>query len=461
MATSLVRRVGRFLGLNGAGPLDTEPPVRPTDALDDLIKQRVWNTGFGPSGGNLSGESPTIRARYREHLREPFIKAALLSKVWDVGSLTLGMTPDDPQSERDKTIAEFARDNIANSVGGVRSVVESITIGALMDGYGLCHKRSKTQDRGKWAGRLMLDVLRPKDSQYFDLVFDDFRNITAVRDRYPAREDMALLPPGDFVIVRHLSIFDSPYGMSDLRAADRAYCCIDAATKLRGIYLDKYIGPFLVGKYSDPTVRGDLGASLKEGRAGGWITVPKECDLEVISLAMGSEESFKSAIADWQQEIAISITGAFLQMTAGQVPGGAGRTDQHAKQAKLVRWYLARLVCDTLDAQITPEYVDANFAGSPAYPKATLEGLDPAEILADLQVGELLLGMGLDLSKKEVRARSGYGPPEDDADTLVQAAPADPFAGLPGGDGEFPALPPALPPGQPKALPAADEGAGA
>lgn len=404
--------------------------VNPANAGDDLIAQEVWNSGFGPTDGNLSGETALIRQRYREQMREPVVKAGVLSNIFDVGSLTLGMTPEDPDNERDRMIAEFCTANIVNARGGVRALAEAMLFGPSLEGYGAAHIKPWECPRGKWTGKRMLYELRPKDSMYFDFQTDKFRNVTGIIDRFAEREEDRVLPRSDFAVIRLIQIFDSVYGMSDIRAADRAYCCKDAATKLRGTYIDKYIGPFLVGKVTDKKQKDTMMGVLKNARASGYIVLPEGSEVEVLSLAMGSEEAFKSAIADWNEEMAICLTGAHLQMLAGQVPGGPGRTDQHAKSAKLKRWYLARLICDTIDQDITPRFVDENFSGSPAYPKATLEGTDPQDILTDLQIADLKLSMGGKVSIKELDERSGWGSPEDELDTLVKALPPDPFGPL-------------------------------
>jgi hypothetical protein len=397
--------------LRGRSPVNGDgPPVQLATATDDLIRQEVWGTTYGPSGGNLSNETPAIRARYREMLREPMVKVGILSKVWDVASQTIAFNPVDKKAKRDVEIAEFNTDNLANAKGGILAIVESILFGTLIDGYGVCHKKKRDEDRGRWAGKRMLAELRPKDSDYYELKYDAYRNLQWVKEKYPRENDPTegYHDPADFVVTYHVRIFDSPWGMSDFRAADRAYCCLDAATRLRMIYLDKYAGPFVTAESGDVKVKNELLAELKQLRAGGVAVVPPGTALSIIETAMSGSEAFARATADWREEIVVNFSFGYLQMLGGQVPSGSGKSSEHAQSAKIGRWYLSQLVCNAANDQVAKEATDENFAGNPAYPKATASVIDPDFALKDLQVAAMVLDMGGGLDEDELYERSGW-----------------------------------------------------
>ncbi len=401
--------------------------VEPANAMGDLIRQRPWGGSQSPTtNGNYSGETPENRRRYREMLRCGWVKVGVCSKIWDIAGDSLGMDPDD-DNERDNLIAVAATANVNNLVGGPGALVEALVWGPCIDGYGAAHKIWWDCDRGKWKGYRMLRELRPKDSDYYTLVFDEFRRVVALRDKFPAENDrnQGLLDLDQFVLVRFMSIFDSPFGMSDLRQADQAYCCLDATRKLRMIYLDKYSGPFVEGKYTDETIKTSLLAELRAMRAGGVVVYPDGTEIKITQAATGTDDAFHQAESDLKEEIVVSVTFAFLQHMGGQVPGGAGRTSEHQATAKLPKAYLARLVCQAIDTQITPQFVDFNFAGSPAYPKSKLEGSDPEAIRADLEIAAMKLDMGGSIDPKELDKRSGWG-----AGSLVKTPALDPFAAL-------------------------------
>jgi hypothetical protein len=426
----------RILGIS----LDT-PPVKPGQAVDDLIAQRVWSAGSGPTGGNLCAETAEVRQRYDEIMRSPWVKVGVLSKIWGVAAQDFQCVPYDPDNQRDKDIATFNRDNIVEAKGGLRAIVESLLFGGCKDGYSLCHMKERTAERGRWSGKVMLAVLRPKETGYYDFVSDIYRNVVAIKDLYPEEGQPAILPIDQFIYLRHLQFFDSIYGMSDFRAADQAYCCLDAARKLRMIYLDKYTGPFVEGKYTDRQIASQLLSELREMRAGGVVVYPDGTEIKITEMAASAADAFHQAEADLKEEIVTSITGAFLQMMAGQQSVQRGSSAEHATTAELFRWYLSQLVCDTINDFIIPKFTDMNFAGSPPYPKAVLGGINAADIKADLEIDQMLVEMGVPLSLKDVYRRAARVPPEDEADTLKKQEPPDPFADLEREEGE---VPPAL-----------------
>jgi hypothetical protein len=446
---SIVRRITNAIGLTSDAP-----PVVPADAVQDLIRQRPFGGSAYPTAdGNYSGETPENRTRYREMMRCPWVKVGVCSKLWDAASDTLGMDPEDAENERDKMIAEAAAANVNNVRGGKLALIEALIYGPVIDGYGASHKKWWDCDRGKWGpkngrpGLRMLKELRPKDSDFYDVIYDDFRTPVALREKFPAENDpnKGYLKLDDFVFVRHMSIFDSPFGMSDLRQADQAFCCLDAVRKLRMIYLDKYSGPFIEGVYSESTIKESLLAELRAMRAGGVIVYPKGTETKITQAASGADDAYHQCEADLKEEIVVSVTFAFLQHIGGQVPGGAGRTSEHAQTAKLPKWYIAQLVLAAIDEQITPQFVEFNFSGNPAFPKAKLEGTDPEAIRADLEIAAMKLDMGGELSKSELDKRSGWGPAKDDADRLVKTDVLNPFAALtdptPVGGGTNPPVP--------------------
>jgi hypothetical protein len=422
--SQVITYLGRLFRGGGVNGAELTAPKNPANALQEAIKTYIFGgSAYGPTGGNYCDETPEIRQRYRGWFRDATVKASVLSKVWDVAAQELQITPDDPENPRDKLIADFHADNIRNAKGGVRALVEATLFGPLAEGYGLCHIRETTAERGKWKDKTVLDALRPKDSDYFDFEFDAYRNISWVIDRYAENERDRRLPRSEFVIIRHLQMFDSLYGMSDFRAIDRPASALHVIQQVRLVWLDKWQGPFLHGKSADKATRDALLGALEQARAQGVLVTDKLTDVEILDLATGSNEAFQSACNDFREEIAVAITGGFLQMMAGQAGTQRGSSQVHANTAKLFRWYLAQLVADAINDQIIPRFTDMNFAGNPPYPKASLEGTDPTEVLADLQVAALKLDMGGELSKKELDRRSGWGPPQDEADKLERAAP--------------------------------------
>ncbi len=449
------------------------------------------HTRLTPFYDNLTGETPEIRSMYRQVLKEPTVKAALLGKIFAVSQSDLTMKAA-AKTPYDQQIADFNRDNLAKTRGGVRHVIESMLFGALLDGYSVSEKIRCVAERGKWKGKIVLGHLKAKDTQYSNgpwsvtggnhragsgwgrvqLVVDEFKNVTAIFAGSP--NGGVEFDPKDFVVVTYLKLFESPLGMSDMRAINRASTCKEAAIRLRMIFLDKYTGPFLVGKHNNETTRLYMEAALKKARAAGYITIPEGSEVEVLNLAMSGTADFKSAIDDFDREILIGIQGAFLHIFEGQTADGRGDTKVHKGQSDLFVWYLAQLAADAINEQIVPDFTDLNFPGKPELPTASLGGVDPAAIVSELKIGDTLHAAGVPTSLEAWYEKSQWPAPKSPEDTLpglidpnspeaklaqAQAQPAPfgeptPTPTVTGGSGAAPAAIP-FPPSPPPSPPAA------
>jgi|SRR5579859_4996799 len=410
-----------------------DPQVQAERAwLGEQIKSyQIAYNRLSPFTENLTGETQAIRDAYRQMLKEPTVKAAITTKIFAVASLDLSVKPAS-RNQVDKDIADFNKDNIVKSRGGIRHVVESMLWGALLDGYSVSEKVKDIAQRGRWRGKIVLKRLKAKDAQNnrLQIVVDQFKNVTRVRaNQANAGKEFN---PNDFVVFTYLSLFENPLGMSDMRAVYRASTLKEAAIKLRMIFLDKFTGPYLVGHYAVDSVRTYLETALKQARQSGYITLPQGSDVQVVDLATRGTADFKSAIDDFDKEILMGLQAASLHMLEGQTPGGRGDTEVHKSTAELFTWYLASLVCDAINEQIIPDFTDMNFAGKPELPMATLGGVDAAEILQELAIYEKLHNIGVPLSLEEIYER---------AQRTLPKSPEDTLAGVPIGDQKQSAVP--------------------
>lgn len=417
----LIAWIGRQLGLGG------RPTVAQLRAERDWLVEQIkaYTIGYNrlsPLAENLTGETQEIRDQYRQMLKEPVIKAAFLKKVFSVASLDLTVKAA-TKDQAAQDLAEFHKDNLTKSKGGVRAIVLELLLHALMDGFVVAEKVRDVARRGKWKGKIVLKQLKAKDTagSKIQLVLDQYKNVIAIRanNANAGRE----FDPKDFVVLTYLSFFGSPFGMSDFRAVFRASSLKEAAIRLRMIFLDKFTGPYLKGKFTDDATRTYLEAALKKARASGYITLPEGSDVEVIDLALRGTADFKQAIDDFDREILVGMQGSFLDMMEGQTPGGRGDTAVHKSTAELFVWYMAELVKDCINDQLVPEFTDLNFAGDPELPLAELGGVDPASILADLQIDKLLHELGASLSLEDLYDRAQRPMPKSPDDTLPGAKP--------------------------------------
>jgi phage gp29-like protein len=412
--------------------LFADPPNRAAVVPQERIRTAPAGQRFRflPFWDNLTDESWEMQQAYSLMLKEPAVKVGLLSKVLAVASLDLQVHPPDKDSPRDRMIAEYHTYNLKRCRGGVPEIATAILFGGLITGYSVCEKvrKPEPETRGKWAGKLCLSAIKAKRDVRLQL--DQYNNVTGLRSlRYG---DNTVWDPKDFLIWRHLSIWDSPHGMSDFRAAYRAFVIKDTAVKLRAIYLDKYnAGPFLVGKYKKVDQQAALQAALETARANNWVTLPADVEIEAMNLAFSTADVFKTTCDDLDREMVLSLTGAYLQALEGTVTDGAGNSQVHSSTSDLFKWYLSYSVAQVISSEVLSEYTDLNFLDAD-YPSATLSAIDPAELKAAADLDAVLVGkVGLKLSKKEAYERYSRSEPADEADTLT--GPPQPGGGPGGG----------------------------
>lgn len=385
------------------------------------IANKIW---FLPYIDSVVGETAIMRAAYRQMMRDPTVKAALLSKLFSVASLDVSVNPAS-DSPGDVRAADFVSHCLTRVHGGLRGIAESILLPGLVEGYSLCEKVWALEDRsGPWKGKVICKDLKAKDPDTYTLEGDAYKNVTTIlAGAYNAYEEFDVR---DFVLYRHLSMYSNATGMPDLRAAYRAYWMIDTAWKLRSIFLEKWATPYLVGKYKDPGDENDLRLSLEEAKGQNFVTVPDTVMIEAVDLSVKGTADFRDAILDLQHEVMLGITGAFLQAMEGVKTGARSIGEVHQSTAELLIWHLAKSLSDILQEQLVPDLIDFNFVPGTGYPSLELGGINDADLLISTQVDEALQRMGLRLSEKDSYKRYRRSKPLDETDVLMPAMPAAP-----------------------------------
>lgn len=409
--------------------LETQPAAQKM-VLHEKIRTVVGRLGnnirFLPINDSYTDETAEMRLAYRVMLRDGSVKAALFTKILSVAALDLQVNPAS-QRQVDKYAADLVKHMLESCKGGIPGIVRSVALHGLIDGYSVCEKVWEVKKRGQYDGKIGLKAIKAKDTRNLELRGDEFSNITSVRDM---RGGGQMWHPSNFIIYSNAPLFESPTGVSDLRAAYRAYWLIDTAWTLRAISLERYTLPFLVGTYlNDQSV---MEETLKQARSQYWAAIPEGSKVEALTLASRGTTDFEAAIKDLKEEVVLSIAGAVLQMLQGQVADGRGSSAVHRGTAELLQWMVAADTAVTLNDQVVPELTSWNVPGAD-YPIASLGGVDDSAMLTSANLDNTLLNqLKLPLSKEEMYKKYGRQRPLDAEDTLK---PSDPFDGGGGGFG--------------------------
>lgn len=439
----------RFLDLARPAPSPAAPdpgPARPRERLalargDRDPTGRFW---FLPYYDPRNSVTEAQRSAFKVMMRCPVIKSAIYSKALAVASLDWQVQPAKPDSPRDLEACDFLRHCIDRLPDGMPGLVQALTVPRLIDGYAVAEKvRTVEQDdQSPWRGKVVLDDVKAKPTEIYDLVVDRFANVTGVRGVGP--NDGETWPIADFVYTRHLPLYDNPLGTSDLAAAYSAHWMEDTVTKLRAIHAEKYTTPMLLGETEEDN-RSALGTALEQAKSRTWLVVPTGAKVSALTLAAQGEADFKSFVDDCQKRKLIGIVGAYLQTLEGAVTDGRGSASVSKSITELFQWILAVAFQEAANKQLFPELTRLNFLGI-GVPRLVLGGVSEQELATILGNMVLAQSLGLELSKKDTYRRTSYQMPKDKADLLVPPAPAVGLTGLP------PQVEPAAP-GAPAASP--------
>ena len=375
---------------------------------------------------NWTGETWEIRRAYRALLlKEPAVKAALKSKVAAVASLAPQVLPEDKASPRDRAAARFVDWAIGRSHGGWPGVVRAIAAGALIDGFSVCEKVLAPVAARAWPGFWGLEELAPLDTRYIRLDVDPCKRVTAVR--YVKGQAAQAFDPRDFTVYAYQTLWGSPFGISDLRAAYRPAALIEAAVRLRAVLLENFAGPFLVGTYQpgDQGQKDELLGVLREARATGYVVVPDGDEVRVLNLATSADAQFGAAIEDYRKEIYTAIRGAYLPFSEGAAGTRVGNSQVHQGVADLDAWDLAVDVAEVVNRQLVPDLVRPNFGDGVGLPRVSLGRQDPDAALKTLEIVKAVQAAGVPVSAAFVYEASGVEPPSgpDDVAGANRATP--------------------------------------
>jgi len=445
---TMLNRLSGFFGMNGK-----EKPQKPwessiagisrngvrsympedTSPFDEKMKQGpdVRFPAFLPFYDALQNvrETPQMRMAYRTMLNDAYVTAGWRTQVLSVGATEINFIPWKPfrQSKpnpRDEEICEFSRWVFKQRLeGGTHTLAWQVLAHGTLAGLSISEKLWGIQDAGEWKSKAVLRQTKAKDvDQDCVLEIDAYRNIVGVRTlRYNSNQ---VYPPGDFIIYRNLTLWDSPTGIALFRHAYRPYWLMDTAWKLRGFALEKRYGPIAVAHAPEDKRVATLAAMalLKTQNA---LVLPMGVEAQVIDLAGKADDIFHSAIADLREEILLALTGAFMQMVGGQQNVKRGSGPGAEGQANKLEWWLAQCLLEILNNEehgLIRELVDLNFLAVSGYPRAAIGAVDAPELKEELE-----LDKGLD----EIFEKAGFRqPPQIVAERYgrqIEEAPQQPM----------------------------------
>jgi hypothetical protein len=375
---------------------------------------------FLPWLDRMTQETAEIKKEYRTMIREPTLKAALLSKALSVAAQDIQVHPEDEDDPEQGRVTEGVQAAFAKIRGGPRRVAWNVISHALIDGWSLCETvlHREPEKYGKLQGKLAWRYFKSKDTRYLNLLTDSFHNVVGVRGG-PYNGGHVWEGPDleAFTIYSHLEFFENPYGLSDFRSSYRAYWMKDTTWKLRGLHLDKFTSPFLLGRYSTPEQQAALEIALEAARSNTWLAVPNGVIIDAIEMSMRGTADFESCLKDCDREMLIGTMGSYLQILEGQTQEGRGDTSIHKEMGELLQWQLSATLGDVVSEQMVAPWVKLNYHDVPP-PTVTWGAINEAALKGRAALDQALQAIGLELSRKEAYRYYARQRPSDPSDVL-------------------------------------------
>lgn len=369
---------------------------------------------------------------YQKMMSEPYIKAALAQKktrLLNIGWEVLPASKD----PLDMEIAEFVRWNLGTFLKGSfsRDVYEMCD--ALNNGFSVMEKIYATVPSGRWRGKVALKMIKSKDPYYFDFETDRYGNLGPrglVLNALSGRKKK--LNTGKFIIFSYNKTYENYYGSSDLRAAYRAFWIKDTAWKLRCVYMERYSGNNLLGKYpsNNPEAKNKLLEIFRTWQQETGMAIPEGMEVEVLKLATSAVSEYERSIKDCDREMQIGILGQTLTMDVGARGTGSRALGQvHENVLDHTIYFLDEDTATEVNEQVVRPLVDYNY-DTDRYPDWCFKSRERFDGEA---FSRTLLNLGkldLNIPKKFVKERYRIPEPEEGeevitvVETAAQPAPA-------------------------------------
>jgi hypothetical protein len=386
---------------------------------------------FLPRVDVLTDETGEIRALYPVMLRDDTVKAAWLKKTLTVCALDLQVHCDDPDLKHDPHTQRVIGDlkyAFSQLDGRPRHLAWEVLAHAAVDGWSFSEivMRPHVEASGRLRGKRTWHAVKAKRPNRLQPISDPYYNVIAYRGQvYNAGHVWQGEDLESFIHYSHLPLYSNPLGMSDFRAAYRAFVRKDTAEKLWSLAIDRFASPALVGRYTTEEQRAALESALENLRSNTWASLPVGAILEAFSFGSTGAGDYKDFISQCNDEILTALVGATLHMQTGDTPNARGNTQVQQEVSELLDWYLAATLGDAVTKQMVRPWLEHNYADPPPL-SASWGAVSTQALLDDLKLFEGLKALGVPLSRSDTYERFHVQEPSGPGDVLGGSPPGQP-----------------------------------
>jgi phage gp29-like protein len=368
---------------------------------------------------------------YREMLNDDQIKACLAFKKLLVTGRAWDIVPagGDEASEENKKIADFVRANL-EKVNWNRIQREILT--ALDFGFSVGEILWEVDEYEDQGPKLMLKDIKHRDPQMIRIDVDIHGNIKNFRQMVDLPVTEVFLPPEKVIHYAYQSHFSNHYGVSDLRAAYRAWFSKKFITQFWNVFLERFGQPLMMMKYpmgATPELKSALRSILDGLSTRTDILVPEGVIVELIEATRAGTAQYGEALT--YLDIAISkalLVPALLGMGTDIKRGSDSQSRLHLRVLMKVVNDLSQDLQEQVQKSIVIPLVDSNFNDVKEYPDYKYQDYGEYEAVEIVDAINNMFNAGiLDMDQDDVNyARSILGLPireEGNEDEIMRAPP--------------------------------------
>ena len=347
----------------------------------------------------------------------------------------------DPSSDKAKEIAKFVEFNLKrfNFKAAITNALSAFEFGFSLG--------EVVYEVGDFDGQraILIKDIKHRDPQSIQIKQDNHGNVLGFRQQ--AIGQVIEVGTDGFWHWAHQAQFGNAYGISDLRAAYRAWWAKRFIVNFWNVFLERMGSPMTMMKYpqgAPEDLKNTLKKILTNLNSKTEILVPEGVTVQLIEAMRTGKGDYDAALAYHDNSIAKALLMiAILGLSSAE----GGRTAQSQSRLHLRVLFkmadeLSQDLMFSFMQQVIKPLVDMNFEHDNQYPEfiwqdyGGFEGIEIADTIRNLHIAGVI-----DMDQSDVNyVRSIVGLPlrcEDDTPDKVLRPPAPPLSG--GGGGAIPA----------------------
>lgn len=374
---------------------------------DDLLTRKGWKV-------------------YREMMTDDQVKACISYKRALLTGRPFDIKPasDDAQA---KEIADFVHGNLVD-VNFNRLMNEACSAFE----FGFSAGEILWEIKGT-PPRMHLKTIKFRDPEYMFIHSDIQGNIVEFVQKptmMPGQAEIRLEPDKIFHYAYQRQ-FGNHYGMSDLRAAYRAWWSKKYITQFWNVFLERFGSPLMMMKYpagASDELKRQLKLILESLSSKTDILVPEGVVIDLIEATRAGQAKYDEALIHYDVRIATALLiPALLGMGVDTKRGSDSQSRLHLRTLMKVIQQIGNELAEETNAKIIKPLVDANFNGVTEYPKFIWQDYGEFEAFEITDAIKELFNAGLiSPDQEDVNfARSILGLPvrdEENADEIINIA---------------------------------------